>query len=77
MPDERDLLDLDGPRGDDLLEQVGERAAVARDVAAAVVADVERRAAELPRQPRSVARRPARLPGVLGLHQPVEEHDEP
>ncbi len=77
VPDERDLLDLHGPRGDDLLEQVGKRAAVAGDVAAAVVADVERRAADVLRQPRAVARATAQPPGVLGLHQPVQEHDEP
>ena len=50
---------------------------LSRDVAAGVVADVERRAAEVLRQARAVAGRPAQPPGVLGLHQPVQEHDEP
>ena len=58
------------------LEQVGERAAVVRDVAAAVVADVERRAAEVAREPRAVGRPAAEPPRVLGLHQAVDEHDE-
>ena len=77
VPDQRDLLHLDRPGRDDLLEQVGERAAVVGDVAAGVVADVERAAAEIARQPRAVAGPAAEPPGVLGLHQAVHEHDEP
>ena len=59
VPDERDLLDLHRPRVDERLEQVGERAAVLGDVAAGVVADVDRREAELAREARAVVRRPA------------------
>ena len=62
------------------LEQLGERAAVLGDVAAGVVADVDRRAAELAREPRAVVlaalARPRRQPRSVS-HQAVEEDDEP
>ncbi len=77
VADERDLGHLGGPRGDDLLEQLGQRAPVLRDVAAAVVADVERGAAEVALEPRAVGLATAEPPRELRLHQPVQEHDEP
>jgi hypothetical protein len=47
VPDQRDALDLHGPGPHQLIEQVGEAAAVLRDVAAGVVADLDRGEAEL------------------------------
>ena len=64
MPDQRDPLRVEA------FEQLRQQDAVLRDVAAAVVADVDRRHAEIARQPVAVARRP---PRVLGLAEPVHE----
>ena len=61
VPDERDLGDLDRPGGDQGLEQVGERAPVLGDVAAAVVADVDRACSRA--RARAACRR-ARGPGA-------------
>ena len=77
VADERDLLHRHGPGGDERLEQLVQRAPVLRDVAARVVADVERAAPQVLGEPLAVARAAAEPPRVLGLHQPVEEDDEP
>ena len=77
VADERDLLDLDRPCVDGGLEQLGQRAAVLGDVAAAVVADVDGRDAEVAGELRAVVLAPSEMPAALGLHEPVEEDDEP
>jgi PhzF family phenazine biosynthesis protein len=83
VADERDPLDRHRPRGDDVLEQQRQRAAVVRDAAAGVVADVDRGAAEVGGQPlaellsalgwREDELDPALPPrvGFAGAHHPI------
>ncbi len=54
MSDERDLLDGDRPRAHQLIEQRGDQASVLGDVQAGVVAQVDRRTAQVLRQPRAI-----------------------
>ena len=76
MPHERDLIDVHGPDGQEPLHQLAQRAAVLRDVAAAVVADVDRRAADLAREAVAEPLATAERPRELGRHQPVDEDDD-
>ncbi len=76
MSDQRDVVDLDGPRLHQLFDQRRYRPAVLGDVHAAVVAKVHRRAAEVRGQPRAVrvARGAAApVPVELRTHQTVQE----
>src|SRR5581483_7134074 len=77
VADEHDLLDRHGPRLHRLLEQPGEPPAVVRDVEPGVVAEVERRVAELLLEARAVGAAPEQRPGVVGLAQAVHEHGDP
>ena len=72
---QQDLPYLAWPRSRQPVEQPGQLAAVVGHVPAGVVADVDRRIAELCLQPAAVRRGPARLPepGVLRLDQAVNE----
>src|SRR2546428_50637 len=67
VADERDRPAPHRPRREERLEQVGERAAVLRDVAAGVVADVDGREGEVAVQARAV-----RLARALGAEPPRE-----
>jgi hypothetical protein len=73
---ERDLVDVNRPRGHELLHQLAEGAPVLRDVAAAVVANVDRRAADLAGQAVAEALAPAERPRELRGHQPVDENHD-
>src|SRR5207237_4039705 len=84
VAEERDLIDLDRPLPHHLLEQFGEATTVVGDVEPAVVADIQRRVAELLAKPGTVAAPSQRLaaadrqpPRLLRLAQPVDEEGEP
>ena len=79
VSDERDLVHGKRPRVDHLREQRGQRSAVFGDVKTAVVAHVQRRAADVAREPgavRVVRVLGAPLPVELRPHQAVQEDDE-
>ena len=73
VPDQRDAIHLDRPRRHQRLQQVRQRAPVLRDVEAGVVAELDRRDPDVAPQPRPVRLVAAVAPGVLALHQAVEE----
>src|SRR3954467_5390145 len=71
VADQRELVDLDRPGRDELTKQLGERMAVLGDMTARVVADKERRTAEVARQAGAVAvPAPAPAPPPPGLRAP-------
>ena len=79
VPHEREILDSHGPLGHKPLEQIGQGQAVLGDVPAGVVAELNRRDAEVAPQAARVGVAPpagAEPPGELGLPQAVhEQHD--
>src|SRR3954470_14212289 len=79
VADQRELVDLDRPGREELTKQFGERMAVLGDMTARVVADKDRRTAEVARQAGAVAvpaRTTAPPPRDLGAHQAVNEDDD-
>ena len=75
MADQRQLLDLDWPPPDEVLEELSQEVAVVTDVAAAVVADVDGREAEIGSETRAERERTPRAPVFLVLTQSVQEDD--
>src|SRR4051812_44738025 len=74
VADEHDLLDRYWPLVHGLLEQRREAPSVVRDVEARVVAQVERRVAQVVLEPRAVWAAAEQRPRVIGLAQAVDEH---
>jgi hypothetical protein len=75
VSEDRELVDRHRPRGDELLEEIGERATVGRDMEAAVVVEVDRREAEVVRQRRPVVEAlSSPLPVVHARAMDQDEH---
>ena len=79
VSDQRQLIDLNGPCVNEVRDQFPKRVAVLGYVTPGVVADEDRRSAEIALEARPVAlpaRTAAPPPWELGAHQPVNEHHD-
>ena len=79
VPDQGDLIHGHRPRRDAASSRSSSSPPVLGDVAAGVVANVQRGVPELTRQAEAVGHMPVRpqRPGVLGPSEPVHEHHHP
>ena len=77
VPDERDLLDGDRPGGHERLEQRRRASGRSARCGGRCCSAARPACAEVAGQPLAVGRAAAEPPRVLGLHQAVDEHDEP